>query len=240
MQKSKGTRIDELLDYLQISQLEFANSLNVSTGAITNWKRRDLGINVINKIVKKYPQISREWLITGEGSPLTSVRAVDKLFQPTGNPEHDKRMSKVAETIYNSQQPVKSYDARVGVPFYDVEFQLGYDLMVNDQTTNPTFMIDFPPYNRCDAWCRAHGNSMHPTISNGDYIALKRIEDFRFLISGDIYAIVTTNDLRTIKRVNDNGDTLTLIADNPDYQQQTIDKKDIISVFRVMGGMKMF
>ena len=74
MQKSTETKIDKLLDALKISQLDFANSLKVSSGAITNWKKRDLGINVINKIVNAYPQVSYSWLITGEGEILEEER----------------------------------------------------------------------------------------------------------------------------------------------------------------------
>lgn len=137
-------------------------------------------------------------------------------------------------------EPIKSYNPRVGVPYYNVDFEMGYDFLTNDQTTNCDYMINFSPYNKCDAWCNARGNSMHPTISSGDIIALKRIEDAHLLISGEIYAIVTVNELRTIKRIKDNGKTLTLIPDNKEYPEQTIDKSDVIKVFQVMGSMKMF
>lgn len=82
---------------------------------------------------------------------------------------------------------------------------------------------------------------MAPTISNGDVIALKEVRDPKScLINDDIYAIVTTNDLRTIKRIKDNGETVTLIPDNKEYSEQTIRKDMIFKVFRVMGNIKMF
>jgi len=81
---------------------------------------------------------------------------------------------------------------------------------------------------------------MFPTISNGDVIAIKEIQDPSCLISGEIYAIVTTNELRTIKRIKDNGDTITLIPDNKEYPEQTIGKDMILKVFRVLGSMKVF
>lgn len=137
-------------------------------------------------------------------------------------------------------QPSRSFNPNVGVPYFNVDFEMGFDLMVNDQTTTPSYMINFHPYNKCTCWCNARGNSMHPTISSGDIIALRKIEDFRFLISGEIYAIVTQNELRTIKRVKDNGDTMTLIPDNKDYPEQTINKNDVLHVYQVMGSMKMF
>lgn len=79
---------------------------------------------------------------------------------------------------------------------------------------------------------------MTPTISAGDMVALQKIEDFQYLISGEIYALVTRNGLRTIKRVNDLGDNLKLVPDNKSYEEQIIPKSEIISVFYVRGNLK--
>lgn len=135
----------------------------------------------------------------------------------------------------------RSYDTRVGIPYYNVDFMMGFDPRDNDQTVNPEYMVDFAPYNKCDCWCDATGNSMYPTIAHGDKIAIKEVRDPQScLISGDIYAIVTTNELRTIKRVKDNGDTVTLIPDNKEYPEQTISKELLLKVYKVMGSVKMF
>lgn len=134
-----------------------------------------------------------------------------------------------------------SYDTRVGRPYYNVDFKMGFGDMENDQTTKPAYMVDFEPYNKCDLWCNATGDSMHPTISSGDKIAIKEVLDPKScLINGEIYAIVTTNGLRTIKRVKDNGDTITLIPDNTKYSEQTISKELILKVYKVMGSVKIF
>ena len=117
---------------------------------------------------------------------------------------------------------------------------MGFLLMENDQTQNPDFFIDCQPYNKCDFWCDAHGESMSPTISSGDIVALQKIDDFRYLISGEIYAIITRNGLRTIKRVNDLGKNIELIPDNKDFQPQTLPKSEITHVFAVKGAMKTF
>lgn len=171
----------------------------------------------VHKICDTY-KVRKGWLVDGEGQKF-------------------RLPEKALENI-----PVRvSNNTRVGVPYYNVEFEMGYDSMVNDQTVNPDYRINFSPYNKADAWCNATGNSMHPTISGGDIIAIKEVLDPKScLISGEIYAIVTTNDLRTIKRIKDNGDTITLIPDNKDYPEQTISKEYIYKVYKVLGIMKMF
>ena len=154
------------------------------------------------------------------------------------------RMKKVDDFINGTPEasdeprPVKSFTH--GVPYYDVDFRLGFDLMMNDQTTRPDYLIDFAPYNKCDVWCNARGDSMAPTIANGDIIALKEIADPSFLANDEIYAVVTTNDMRTIKRVRDEGDSLLLIPDNKAYSDQRLPKTLIGKVYKVVGCMKMF
>lgn len=154
--------------------------------------------------------IRYEWLISGLGTPKEQI----------------------------SPAPMRNYTR--GVPYYNVDFALGFSLMENDQTTTPECLIDFPKYNNCTCWVNAHGDSMHPTISSGDMIALQRIEDFRYLISGEIYAIVTRNGLRTIKRINDQGETLQLIPDNKTYTEQLIPKTEVTAIFSVKGCMKAY
>ena len=139
---------------------------------------------------------------------------------------------------YLQEEPI--INTTNGVPYYNVDFTLGFDLVENDQTSKPDYLIDFPLYNKCTCWVNAHGDSMHPTISSGDIVALQRLEDFRYLISGEIYAIVTKNGLRTIKRVNDKGTNIQLVPDNKDYDEQLIPKEELISVFSVKGCMKAY
>lgn len=127
------------------------------------------------------------------------------------------------------------------VPFYDVEFALGYDEMYNDTPNVPTKFISIPGYEKADFWCRASGDSMKPVISNGDIIALKVVEDWQsFLPMNEVYAIMTTNDLRTVKIVRKGSDDFhfTLHAYNEEYEDQEIPKDAITKVFKVLGSLK--
>lgn len=167
-------------------------------------------VSRMSMIIRAFPELNPEWLQFGEGDML----------------------------LPNDEKPVFSYTN--GKPYYSVDFEMGYDELINDQTNHPDFLIDFKPYNKCDLWCNARGDSMNPTISSGDIIALKEIKDTRCIISNEIYAIVTTNGLRTIKRIVDKGDRYTLVPDNKSYPEQDIDKSIILRLFLVIGAMKMF
>lgn len=140
----------------------------------------------------------------------------------------------------NSNIPQISYTT--GVPYYNVDFIGGFDIVENDQTLNPEYLIDFRKYNEATCWCNVTGHSMEPEITHGDIIALKRIEDFSFIPLGEVYAIVTTNGMRTIKRIgpSQNKDMYTLIPTNksPEYGEQELPKTMIMYIYQVLGCMK--
>ena len=219
-QEGLSKRIEELVSQYQSSRA-FAVEIGLDPG---NFKKKRDGqqpwtVKDVNKISEKL-RIRKCWLLNGEGQMM---KAPDEILDQI------------------PAMPTRTYDVHTGVPFYNTQFELGFDLMDIDNRTNPDYMIDFQPYNKADCWCTSKGNSMHPTISGGDLIALKRIDDFHILMNNEIYGIITVNGLRTIKRVKDNGDTLTLIPDNKDgYDEQVIEKKDVMHVFQVLGCINMF
>ncbi len=130
-----------------------------------------------------------------------------------------------------------------GRPYYNVDFIGGFDLVANDQTITPEYYIDFPPYNKDGIiWCNITGRSMEPQIGHGDIIALKEVIGWQSYLSyGEVYAIVTHNDLRTVKIVRKGSDEnhLRLIPINTEeFDEQEIEKSMIIRVYSVVGCIK--
>lgn len=169
--------------------------------------------------------VNREWLETGEGEKRTYSLGFDK---DSLNRSIDKAFTQCAH----------GEDAK---PFYDVDFVLGFSEMYNDSPNVPTKYISAPGYEKTDFWCRTSGDSMKPLISNGDIIALKQILDWNeFLPMNEVYAIMTTNDLRTVKIIRKGSDNehFTLHAINEEYEDQEIKKSAITKVFKVLGSLK--
>ena len=140
--------------------------------------------------------------------------------------------------------PLVDFAAKTGIPYYDVDFVGSFDLMVNDQTVNPDGYVSIGRFKKATCLCNITGHSMEPEIGHGDIIALRRIEDWSFLPMGEIYAIVTRNDMRTVKRLGpgSRSGTYTLIPANKsgDYAPQEIEIQDIMYVYEVVGCMKKF
>lgn len=213
MEVSVKQRLIQFIKYKGIGQGKFEKTVGLSNGYI-NQLRHSPSPQKIQMIIGAYPDLNQSWLLTGEGEMLNSVK--------------------------KGTEPHISYNN--GVPYYNVDFIGGFDLVINDQTIKPEYLIDFHKYNEATCWCNVSGHSMEPEINNGDIIALKKIEDKSFLPLGEVYAIVTTNGMRTIKRLGPSNDPkcYTLVPTNksPEYGIQELPKDMIEHIFQVLGCMK--
>ena len=226
----------EILEYIlseeKITYSQLSKEMNLpraqSLYDIRDGKVKRISENYASKIIAAYPKYNRVWLLTGEGEML--------IEKNVSKQEELKSLEK------EERQPKINYTK--GVPYYNVDFIGGFDLVLNDQTTTPEYLIDFQKYNNADCWCNVTGHSMEPEINHGDIIALKKIEDKSFLPLGEVYAIVTTNDMRTIKRLGagKTDDSYTLIPSNKssEYSPQPLPAKMIRTIFQVLGAVKRF
>lgn len=184
----------------------------------------------VNKVCKSL-DVEKEWLLNGSGPIFSQSKIESRRIQ----------LELIADKAVCFGNEDTSLVASEGTPFYDVDFALGYDEMYNDTPNVPTRFISIPGYEKADFWCRASGDSMKPIINNGDIIALKAVEDWQsFLPMNEVYAIMTTNDLRTVKVVRRGSDEahFTLHAYNEEFEDQEIPKSAITKVFKVLGSLK--
>lgn len=213
MEVSVKQRLIQFIKYKGIGQGKFEKTVGLSNGYI-NQLRHSPSPQKIQMIIGAYPDLNQSWLLTGEGEMLNSVKI--------------------------DSEPQINFTK--GVPYYNVDFIGGFDIVLNDQTISPEYLIDFRKYNEATCWCNVTGHSMEPEITHGDIIALKKIEDKSFLPLGEVYAIVTTNGMRTIKRLGPSSDPkcYTLVPTNksPEYGIQELPKDMIEHVFQVLGCMK--
>lgn len=210
---SARTRIIQYVTSKEIPIKEFAKSIKSS---IEYWNDSDndytMPIHAINKALKSLPELDPVWVFTGEGEMLKSVTP-----------------------------PAINYEYK-GAPYYNVDFIGGFDLVLNDQTRNPDYYIDFAPYNKDGVvWCNITGHSMEPELNNGDFIAMKEMTSpIEYLPSGEIYGIVT-DDYRTVKRMTSSNKPgfIRLIPTNksPEFQPQDIPVNIIRKVYAILGSM---
>lgn len=240
MNNTARERISELIDYFGLSVNAFAGKTGIGQRTLASMfeRRTEPSNKSISAILNSIPEVNEEWLLTGRGAMFKTGGTQN--ITGDGNIATMGDNNKI-EAYNNENKPQISYSS--GRPYYNVDFIGGFDLVTNDQTINPEYNIDFAPYNKEGVvWCNITGNSMEPLISNGDIIALKPLQDWNsFMEYGKTYAIVTTNDIRTVKKIRKGSDKdhLLLVPENlKEYDEQEIHKSMIMRIFLVMGCMK--
>lgn len=225
-----GERIKMLTTLEGITPTELERLIGASKGvlsrAVTNGT--DVQSKWLSAIAEKFPEWSLEWLLTGKGSSLKSAHNDDAIYEAAYTRAKEDLIPEISYTD--------------GVPYYNEDFLLGFEEIGTPNSENPDFLIRMPGYEKATLWCNASGHSMEPEINNGDIIALQRVEDFSFLPFGDVYGFITTNGMRTIKRLgrSEKDGYYRLIPTNKEYDEQEIPVNKIALVYRVMGTMKSF
>lgn len=210
--------LNELSEYAKKSIAEIAKLSGYERPQafydVINGKTKRISTEMADNIISAFPTVQRSWLLTGEGEML--------------------KTGPVAPYSINRENR--------GRPYYDVDFINGFDVVLNDQTINPAYYIDFEEYEKADCWVNATGDSMKPLINHGDIVAIKKIEDWEtYLLYGEIYALVT-NEYRTIKKVRRSAigdDHLRLVPLNvEEFDEQNISREIVREVFQVIGCAK--
>jgi phage repressor protein C with HTH and peptisase S24 domain len=210
---------------LGISKRDFYAKIGVSRGTLES--KTGITEDVVTKFFATYPEVSVEWLMTGEGEMLKN----SPLYKEKNKKNIDKE-EKNAEVSYNPA---------IGKPYYDVDFLGGFNEIVNSQVTIPTNNIVIQGFEKADFWCNVTGHSMEPKINHGDIIALHKctLEDIQY---GEIYAVVL-DTLRTIKILRRSSDPKKLRfvpINTTDYDEQEYPVERIMNVFEVIGSISKF
>lgn len=247
----RNERFEKAINYLRMQGVINKNEeVATKMGADASNVSRAIngsGNNPTDRFLRRFNEafsniFSLEWLCLGDGEMI--VGDEDAIIKECNKMLADNVESAIAtRNDYEIEEAKPRISYSKGRPYYNVDFIGGFDLVFNDQTINPEYYIDFAPYNKDGVmWCNITGHSMEPQISNGDIIAIKEVQDwFDYLSMGEIYAIVTTNNLRTVKivRKGSTDDKFRFIPINTkEFDEQEVPKKMILRVFELLACIK--
>ena len=213
-------RITAILTHYNLSVNEFVKKTGIKTVQavydMLHGKTKSISTAMESKIISCFPEISRAWLLTGEGEMLNN--------NPTEPPPED------ADTILI---PVRNPDSRGGFDF-------------NEEVGTPTYTTGYLPFptsiaRQGDVVIPIYGDSMEPTYKSGSMVLIREVELWReYLELGCAYVIGLVDDRRVIKTVMAGSDAehFKLVSINPSFQPQEISKDIIRSVWRVIASVR--
>lgn len=208
-------RINEILKEKELSVSKLSREIGVVQ---TTLNRQLTGVsklnhNTVNAILNRFKDISTEWLLYGRGEMIN-----DNV--------------NTGEKTQTSSLPLLPFSVMGGPLTGDND---GAILDQCERYIVPDFVARGAQF-----LVRVSGSSMYPKYSNGDILAVRKLDDVTFFQWGKVY-VLDTNQGAIIKRVFPaNGNAVTCHSDNTDnYPDFTVDRDDIRAVGIVVGCIRM-
>lgn len=213
-----GNKIKEYFAEIGMSQIEAAKILDVQQAAVSNQLNgRPFGKNSAAKWNKAFG-FRINWLLTGEGPMFDKDSEQAKEYNIEDHPElnHDDDIPVVPARLFRA-------------PEIDI-----YEYVINSTTVEK--LPPVPHFQKHELFATCPGDAMAPRICRGYLLALRRMPEDTPIINGEIYVVDTKTLGMFLRRIVDNGDTVTFIAENQaDFPDFELPHTDITNIFRVVG-----
>ena len=204
-------RLESVIKYSELTINAFALSIGLKRAE--NLYQIKRGKNSISKdlvklITTKYCNISKSWLLTGEGAMFINQPTNTQDLHPTSR----------------------------GIPFYD-SISENINLDHPENSSRPLYYVEIPPLSNCDFAIVCTGDSMVPEIPSGSIITLKETS-MQMILPGEIYCIVTDkySTVKYLRTVVNDESLIRLVPCNKERYDEAILKKEVIRrIFLVKG-----
>jgi len=217
-------RVKEIIRYYNLSISGFEKKIQMSNNSIQTAIKRvaHLKDNTLNKIINTFPDISPEWLLTGNGKmfrkEITHYKGPHEIVIneiPALYPSQNKSIPLLSESAFTQ------IEDKAQIPLH----------LITDKYSIPALKdVDF--------LLTLKGNAMVPKYNSGDLIACKRIPLDSYWQWNHIYVISTAQNI-LIRRIREGKDEnhLEIISENPEFQPFQLHKKEINNIAIVAGAI---
>lgn len=209
----KGRLLSFLKDK-RISQTEFCRKLGVATTYI-GVMRKSIPSEKVNKIVALYPELSRDWLLYGEGKMYVREESDPrKYLQEAGFLVPLLPVTAFAGNISAWSQSINESDC--------------------EKVVSPVQGTDFA--------IRISGDSMEPDFRDGSIILIKRINDKSFIPWGHPMIVDSSNGVffKKVFPAEKGKDYIEARSINPKYPPLEIPQECIHGLYRVVTMLNTY
>lgn len=219
MEKSVLQRIRDVIEFYNISDRKFAESIGLPQTTISSLFKRgnEPNITVVQSIVNAFADISLNWLITGEG-PMLKEEAANSLSAAQKIPDNYRL-----------------------VPLYNLD-AVGGMHATNLETADSEYVEEYVPFEAArkgDVSLWVTGESMIPTYPPGCKILIRRVVGWQeYFGFGNVFVLLLNDGRRILKEVvksEENPKTHVLCkSHNPKYSPEELPKNMIGEVWKVI------
>ena len=238
--REKISRFDKFMKVKGLNDNQVTIQCGLSQGLLSQARKgkSDLGSGSIDKILRVYQDLSKVWLLTGEGEMLKSTVVNHNVVHGDANNSivgDNNNVSMPRPNKYGDSPDVERRWAPVipqsyaHMPDFDI---LGH---IQKQMTGGNVEKLYSGTANIDIWHYLDDEALAPYYRRGDCLGLKAypIGDLR-IIPGELYAVDSKRDGLIVRllRWSENGDILACCTNKPDYYDFAIPTSDIIRIYK--------
>ena len=208
MENSVKSRAVEFVNHLGIKMKTFEERCGLSSGYITSM-RKGFGSDKLNNVLTAYPELSREWLLYGEGEMLKSEETGKK-----GDTEHQIPLL-----------PINAIGGSLN----------GYNTQVMPSDCE-TITV---PIKGAEMAVTVHGDSMAPEYPSGSIVLIKKIDERAFIEWGNVFVIDTINGVivKRLLPCKDNEGRVLCESNNEKFAPFELSLSDVRGIYRILMCM---
>lgn len=204
----------KIIELEEINKNQFYIKTGLSNGFLD--KVKDIGGTKIEQILKVFPNISPEWLLTGQEPMLRSESKRPALIPSDGNQ---------------------------GIPLIPIDAMAGFgsgDIRVMNYEVSRYVVPEFEELD-VEFMIRVKGSSMYPKYNSGDIVACKHLSLADIFFQWNKVYVLDTDQGALIKRVKKGSDKehILLVSDNESYDPFEIHLNQVHAIAIVMGVIRM-
>lgn len=206
-------RIKTFISSTGMTNQRFEAECGLSNGYISNM-RKGVGEDALERISNRFPELSRAWLLTGEGEMLkNSVVSAEK---------------ESADAFLAPLLPISAQGGTL------TDFVTSIKVIDCERVVTPIRGVDFV--------MTVTGDSMAPDYPNGAQVLIKKVDEQAFIEWGRVYVLDTCNGsvIKEVRKGSDD-DSVQCYSLNPDpkYQPFAVRFADIYGMYRVLMCMSL-
>jgi phage repressor protein C with HTH and peptisase S24 domain len=234
---SKNQRLKKTIDYLKkerkiFNNADFSKILKKQPSYISECLhgKREISELFIHSIVSGFPELNKDWLLTGEGEMLKNNEVPSKV--PTAPQSPTTPTTTTTGTTPTPQ----------GIPLIPIEAMAGFgtgEFIIEDNAGIERFVV--PTFKGADYLIHIKGSSMYPKYNSGDIVACKKLSLTDIFFQWNKVYVLDTEQGALIKRIHksENDDCVLCISDNPNYAPFELKKSKINAIAIVMGVIRL-
>lgn len=221
MEENTLFRIKQYIDFKRVNIASFEKNVGMSNGSFASQlkKNKTIGVDKLENILKIYPEINPEWLLTGKEPMLNQNRVI---------------AGKLMVEKINTGIPMLPFDAFAGIGDSTVAG-------VNFDTIEERYIVPLFDGIKVDFMLPVRGSSMYPKYSSGDVVACRLVNELLFVQWNKVYVIDSLSQGVIMKRIlkGDTTDFIVCRSDNKDYGDFNVPMTDIRCIALVVGVIRL-